>query len=383
MCGLVGYITGWTNGFISSECDAFQQLLFFDLLRGVDATGVSLINMNGEAHTYKAALPSSNYLGQEEIKKFAVEWKKTGKALLGHNRKKTSGDNSDEHAHPFIIDGRYIFFHNGSLRNHRQLHNCDLDSEALAYHFTKCEGDKEALEEACSKVEGAYACVWYDQVKHTIYFLRNKERPLAIATIDNNGGFAYASEMWMLKGILARNNLKIKSVVEIADEVLFKIDLSDPPIRVVSEPLNIKKSHPPVSHHGTGTFGGVKITGNIATSLPVLTKKEASVTLIGMPAEGETVSWYIDDYMETSVGPARIDSTKPLDFMCWGTAKTYPGVLFKGVFKDISLEDLYDICSNEIVSTIISKQYDKQKRYVECYTKNLTAVKQNAIQITH
>jgi predicted glutamine amidotransferase len=385
MCGLVGFITNYRNGFFVSDVTAFQQLLFFDVLRGGDATGVTLINVNGETETFKENSSSPVFMSRPEVKSFLSRANVKGMALLGHNRKSTIGKDVDENAHPFVIDKRFVFFHNGTLREHRKLADVEVDSEALGIHLTRCEGEKTKLEEALEKVNGAYACVWYDQHKHTVYFLRNHERPLAVATLDNNGGFAYASEGWMLRGLLSRNNQKIKELVEIATETLYKIDLDKTPLVLEKEELTVKKPLPPTRNF---TSSGGRVTDAteqvmVKPSDP-LTKREADQMSQFLPA-GEKIEWMIDDYVERNIDTTGRSPRRNVvtDYIVWGTNDTYPGVIFRGVFNNVSLDQLLAIADAPIYAEICYSEYDRKLKALMVVCRSLTSVKQDETPITH
>jgi glucosamine 6-phosphate synthetase-like amidotransferase/phosphosugar isomerase protein len=109
----------------------FEEMLYIDALRGEDATGVACVNINHGAKVFKEASHSAWFVYNKEYDDARNSFLSKGKALLGHNRKATIGGKKDENAHPFVFDDRYVFFHNGTLNNHRKLANTEVDSEAL------------------------------------------------------------------------------------------------------------------------------------------------------------------------------------------------------------------------------------------------------------
>lgn len=382
MCGLVGVITNFQSGLYLPETDAFVQLLFYDLLRGADATGVTLIHKDGDTHTYKEAVPSSIFCGRDEFRQLMIDARASGKALLGHNRKRTGGKDTDEHAHPFVVDKRYVFFHNGTLKDHEKLAKTELDSQALAEVVTRCEGDKVKLEEVLSKVDGAYACVWYDQVKHTVYMIRNKERPLTIAVMENNSAIAYASEGWMLAGLLRRNNLKIKSISDLNDDVLITINLNET-LALQPEALNIKKPLPPITHTTVGAVGGstasvLEVSEKDCEEVQSCTNKQAQKLLKKFPDEGRPISWEMSDYMETEYLGTYRNIHRRQDFLCWGFNKEWPNVLFRGLFRNVTESELLSASDNPIHSLVSYAQYDNKKKCIVAFCRNLTVVSENA-----
>lgn len=382
MCGLVGYITNYQNGLFQTDVNTFQQLLFFDVLRGNDATGISLINKDGEVEVYKECSSSPLFMSRDDVKTLFTRASNSGKALLGHNRKSTIGEDNDVNAHPFVIDNRYVFFHNGTIRDHKQLADTVVDSEALGIHLSKCEGDTEKLEEALTNVKGAYACVWYDQVKHTVYFLRNHERPLSIAEFEHGTGLAYASESWMLRGILNRNNQKVKQVFELITDTLYSIDLSQSPLSIKAETLVVKKhSSPATTRRAGGTWINTKQDTAITPSKQI-TKRHAD-SFKGYLNSGYKVTWMIDDYVEREVTGTKPLPDKETDYLCWGTSEEWPGVIFRGVFNNISLNKLLAVADNPIHAEICYNEYDKKLKALMVICRKLTSVEENETSITH
>ena len=225
MCGLVGVITKWNSGFFSKDLDIFKNLLYIDTLRGEDATGVCMVNKEAGATVVKGGVDYPEFRYKQEYTKLMGTALSEGKALLGHNRKATVGGHKDECAHPFTYDDRYVFFHNGTLTNHKELGDTEVDSDALGRLVVDCQGDLDKLGEVFSKARGAWACVWYDSEKHTVYFTKNKERPLSILKLKS-GNYTYASEAWMAQACAQRNTESVEEVIKVEDGKLYSIDLT-------------------------------------------------------------------------------------------------------------------------------------------------------------
>jgi glucosamine 6-phosphate synthetase-like amidotransferase/phosphosugar isomerase protein len=228
MCGIVGAITKTTNGFNKNVEDAFWQLLFADTVRGDDSTGVIFIENDSSFGIMKEAYPApwciNNLMNSKQGKSIFNH----GKALIGHNRKKTSGAVCDENAHPFVVNDTFAMVHNGTLFQHTKLADTVVDSEALTIHLQKVldsHWDKEKFEEEIGKVDGAYAIAAYNQDTHTVYLARNAQRPLAFC--ETPEGFFWASETMMLAWILSRNNIDFKNgwPQQIKENSLYKINL--------------------------------------------------------------------------------------------------------------------------------------------------------------
>jgi hypothetical protein len=252
MCGIVGVITKARNGFAKSSQEMFYQLLYADALRGEDATGVITVHNNTDFGVMKEAVESNYFLPQFIGCDLDKDLFRNGFAVIGHNRKKTVGKNEDANAHPFTIDNTFSMVHNGTLYNHKQLADTAVDSEALATVLKQAmdqEDYKTALEETLGKVYGAYACVWYDQKREEVCFLRNKERPLCFLHTNNN--ILFGSEAGLLYWIANRNSETKPEIELLPEHTLYQFPVNGG--SVVKTPLSPKV---PKTTTTTHVFGG-------------------------------------------------------------------------------------------------------------------------------
>ena len=207
ICGLVG-AAGTLN---AKEETAFKQLLMIDALRGNDSTGIASINRLDITKVVKQVGDPASLM---EFGPTKAAFSGALKCLIGHNRYATTGKVSKKNAHPFDFDD-LVGAHNGTLSNKWKLKDANLydtDSEAL-YGQIEAEGVKNTIR----IVEGAYALTWYDKLKDTINFLRNKERPLFMVLTKDNKAIFWASEEWMLHGILKRNDIAYNKVIDLPE----------------------------------------------------------------------------------------------------------------------------------------------------------------------
>jgi len=339
MCGLVGLIHNTNFGFNSKDVEIFEQMLYIDALRGEDATGVACVNTLQGAVVYKEAVHSAWFTYDKEYDTGKKKFITSGKALLGHNRKATIGGKKDENAHPFTFDDRYIFFHNGTLENHRRLANTEVDSEALGLHLTKCDGDVDKIGTLLDTVKGAYACVWYDADKHMLYLLRNAERPLNIIVFEN-GSIAYASETWIAAGPACRNYYKIKENFSLDPSVLYSIDLSKSQATIEKEPIP-KKALPSVTHTAT-------VIGGITKQLVGLGKRQIKKTLNDI--RNNYVGFFVDDLQCMTLDP---NDSEVYDYHFMGSYEDFPGVVFK-----FTLKDLFPYEAQEMLGKYVSAVYE-------------------------
>jgi predicted glutamine amidotransferase len=189
MCGIIGVAGKIDNKLLN----AFKGMLVVNQLRGTDATGVIRVNSAG-GYKYKKSLGTPNYL--METKFFDREIDIHGaKALIGHCRAKTIGDNIVANAHPFE-HGNIIGVHNGTLQGHYTMERArqfDVDSDWLYWHISEY-----GLKDTISQLDntGAWALVYWDNKERTLNFLRNERRPLYFAHTKDQKAMLWASEPW-------------------------------------------------------------------------------------------------------------------------------------------------------------------------------------------
>lgn len=300
--------------------DIFEDMFYMDGLRGKDATGVIAFGSDGGMRVIKDNVEVAVMLYASEWDEIRRDFVKQGKALIGHNRKKTVGENTEEAAHPFVIkDGddkeRYAFVHNGTLSNFYYLNNnlsdimeeigvdeytlptTKVDSELLGLLLTRCEGDAKKIETILGYVQGAYACMWVDQKEEVLYIVKNHERPLFIAEL----GFMsfICSETGFMASASNRHGVKLgENLKAIDNETLYSIDLSSHGLKKVEEKLTIKKSQP----HGKVTHAATPKAGGKTTSATSTTTEKARITKKSFRGWkkniiGKVITFYADDYM--------------------------------------------------------------------------------------
>lgn len=241
MCGITGLITKGKHGFNKDEQTISYQLLYAGALRGWDATGVITCHNNGDFGIMKEAVEAASFSAKYINSSLDDDLYKNGSAMIGHNRAKTIGLNEDKNAHPFVVDDTFAMVHNGTLRNHKQLADTVVDSEALAITFKKAMDEEDfvkEMEEAVWKVEGAFACVWYDQKRRQVGMVRNSQRPLFI--VETAQSILFGSEVAMLHWIASRNRATLVATTEIKENVLYLFDVEKGGAVMSEFPLALK-----------------------------------------------------------------------------------------------------------------------------------------------
>jgi predicted glutamine amidotransferase len=217
MCGIVGVV----GNVFKKEEDIFADLLRVDILRGPDSTGVATIRGNGQVAWVKDACFPDDLIDSKSYRGLFL-----GKitAVIGHNRWATKGKVNAKNAHPFAV-GKITGVHNGTLTgqhhlpDHRQF---PVDSENIMHSI-----DKDGIDATVAKLLGAYCLVWINQEENTINFLRNEERPLFLTLSEDQKTLFYASEGWMLAGILGRHGKKHGDIWPLPVDTLFTYKLGD------------------------------------------------------------------------------------------------------------------------------------------------------------
>lgn len=208
MCGVIAVIS---KKYHKDAISIFKQLLYVGALRGWDGAGLFKVGYNS-CDVYKQPGPSSNllhYLGKPP------ETGLYGDILVGHNRASTKGGNTIDNTHPFQ-EGHITLVHNGTIFNHKELANTEVDSHAICHYLTE-----HTPQELINTINGAFTLVWYDNKEKELRFLRNNDRPLWI--IHTQDLTLLVSERLMGEWILDRMGIDIHNVEEVVPFTLYTI----------------------------------------------------------------------------------------------------------------------------------------------------------------
>lgn len=199
------------------------QGLYADQLRGIDATGVALVDKDNNVSVYKRALAASDFI-HTNMGVRAIDAAEKSFVAIGHNRASTIGKTIDETSHPFDFEGRFVGAHNGTITGYRTIlpvEKYPVDSMNLIASFDKVGNLHDVLKKIHT---GSYAVVVYDKEEEKLLFARNDDRPLHI--VQGNGYILWASEAAMLYWIAHRNNLldKDSRFIEVPTEQVVSYD---------------------------------------------------------------------------------------------------------------------------------------------------------------
>jgi len=223
MCGHVG-----VAGIMQQKHEqAFRDLLVVDVIRGPHATGIATFNRKDGVRVVKKALLPNDLFQMEQTKNL---FRIFNQVLLGHNRWATQGKINHVNSHPFEM-GNLVGAHNGTLVNQGLLpdsEDFEVDSENLIHSINKI-----GVEETYKLLHGAAALVWFDEKDYSLHFLRNKERPMFITYTTDRKTMFWASEAWMLRGVLSKNGIEHTDVFDTAVDTHYKIRIPqwDDPLR--------------------------------------------------------------------------------------------------------------------------------------------------------
>jgi hypothetical protein len=223
MCGIVGLMNYSARGGSAWTYKIFLNLLYADALRGMHGTGMFAVDLDGNMSRVKVGGPPNQLFNTKEFETMEKFVRSNEiRFLVGHNRFATKGKKTTAHAHPFR-DGHITLVHNGTLENYRHLPDhskYEVDSELLCHSIAV-----DGIDKTIQGLEGAWTIVYWDSKEKTLNFLRNEERPLAMAWHKGEKMFAFASEKEMLESIMTRNGYYAYEINEVPEDTLLSFSL--------------------------------------------------------------------------------------------------------------------------------------------------------------
>lgn len=203
MCGLCGVLSTRLS---PQEIASFQHLMTVSTLRGSDGAGFVAAPVKADREFKIVRQPhwtAADLVYSHEFWDIAL--KDTNKPsnqlsmLMGHARMPTTGGTDEEDCHPHIAQ-HIVGMHNGTLTKvGRKVTVKDNDSRML-FDGIATVGIQKTFQET----EGSFAVTFIDKKSDTLYFARNKQRPLYWGKIKAHNTIWWASESVFLEMVLGR-----------------------------------------------------------------------------------------------------------------------------------------------------------------------------------
>jgi len=251
MCGIVGIIQKPEKTMFESDMGFFRNLLIFDAIRGIDGTGAFGVQKNGDVDWLKSVADPFTLFRSDAWKRWNNNPAKY-RAIIGHNRKATSGLMDSEGAHPFVA-GPIVLVHNGFAEEWKKKQpKAKVDSQAVAMMLADEKSDPKKV---IKQLDGAFTLVWYDARDNKLRFIRNDKRPLVIT--EDAWSFCIASEERILTWAAnLANKDAFKKFETVQTEKLFEYDLEKGELKCEDAPFFTKvyqqptvSSYPRTGHH--------------------------------------------------------------------------------------------------------------------------------------
>ena len=297
MCGIVGMVSKYQNGFWKSHAELFTNMVRMDTVRGADSTGVFGVSPAGNVDVVKGDADGYIFTKSIQYDKFEQKIYRSYRMVVGHNRSATRGDVTPQNAHPFV-EGNIVLVHNGTIFNSEDLNKeAEVDSHAICHAL-----NQHNAVEALGKINGAYALVWYNKEDKTLNLARNNSRPLVL--LETEDLWIISSEVglpaWLLhRGISPTKPKQIKMVP--IDKILsFPMDsLHNDPVEIAYEEY---RAPPIVSTWKPTTYSGYPHPDR---TTPMFEKPHIRLSgAIGTYKIGDTIRIVFADYKEDQVVPS-------------------------------------------------------------------------------
>lgn len=192
MCGIIGVSFSKSLNdprLVKYAVDGFTESFIEASVRGIDASGVLVLNKGGDFYVYKAPMPSYDLVDTPE---YAALMDKVGPstiAIVGHTRAATTGSPQvNDNNHPIVSDP-LVGVHNGVIWNHRDIRKlygavAEVDSSVILSVLADAMKDDllttKHMSKSLKQLEGSWAIAVADMRQDVLYVARNNTSPMFI-----------------------------------------------------------------------------------------------------------------------------------------------------------------------------------------------------------
>ena len=237
MCGILGICLDKRNrseaDYINIKAD-FANLLQASTVRGIDASGVYIVNRDADIVYLKAPVPADDLVWSEDDKLgfwnlLDANVGPNTVAIIGHTRAATTGSpECNDNNHP-VVDAPIIGVHNGVIRNHMALNEkypkaAEVDSAAI-FSMLKAKAGKNPLTaktiaNSYDELVGPAAIAVADTRKPDGVFLARHMNPINITRDRAAGVLMFASTLDILQDALGDD----VTALPMPDDTVCRID---------------------------------------------------------------------------------------------------------------------------------------------------------------
>lgn len=168
--------------------------------RGMDATGMALIDKDGKLYWHKDDSSAWKFLTRQDTKDFMADHLPAAEQVILHTRAWTKGHPSKvENNHPLVYE-RVAVVHNGVINNDDELfrdlkleRHAETDSDVIRAILDE-EGLTEGAVKELRRLRGSAAIAAIDPKMPDKLLLARCNNPLVMAVLPDNDHFIWASE---------------------------------------------------------------------------------------------------------------------------------------------------------------------------------------------
>jgi glucosamine 6-phosphate synthetase-like amidotransferase/phosphosugar isomerase protein len=220
--------------------EVFTRNLLFNEARGKAATGLALVQVDGQVRVHKAPIPAHEFTTTPEYLALMEQVGAQTTMLLGHTRQPTKGlpdDNANNHP---ILTEYVVGIHNGHIDNDDALFAHygwervgSVDSEAIfrlldMVDIDRCNGNyAQCAREHVQQLDGAFTTLSVDLRAPTRMLVLKRNNPLSYYYEPSLDALVFSSRYIFLRNefgrvvvaeALARNSLYLFDAVSPADK---------------------------------------------------------------------------------------------------------------------------------------------------------------------